>query len=61
MENLDNDYLYYSCILIDVLLENPDGLGDLIIELENGIKEYCRNIKNLKEWYALFSLQKKSE
>ncbi|MCP1226472.1 hypothetical protein [Sebaldella sp. S0638] len=46
MENLDNDYLYYSCILIDVLLENPDGLGDLIIELENLKKEYCRNIKN---------------
>ena len=61
MENLDNDYLYYSCILIDVLLENPDGLGDLIIELENLKKEYCRNIKNWKERDALFSLQKKSE
>ena len=46
MENLDKDYLYYSCILIDVLLEDSDGLGDLVTELENLKKEYCRNIKN---------------
>ena len=46
MENLEKDYLYYSCILIDVLLENPDGLGDLAAELEILKREYCKNIKN---------------
>ena len=35
MENLENDYLYYSCILIDALLEDPEGLGGLATELKN--------------------------
>jgi hypothetical protein len=46
MENLEKDYLYYSCILIDVLLENPEGLGNLVSELEDLKKNYCKNIKN---------------
>ena len=46
MENLEMDYLYYSCILIDVLLENPEGLGELATELEILKREYCKNIKN---------------
>lgn len=48
MANLENDdYLYYSCILVDVLLENSDGLRDSVLaELKDLKKVYCKNIKN---------------
>ncbi len=46
MKNLDNEMKMHCYVMIETLLENLKGSGDLIKELEKLKKEYLKNIVN---------------
>ena len=46
MKNLDNEMKMHCYVMIETLLENLKGPGDLIKELEKLKKEYFKNIVN---------------
>ncbi|MDR2880131.1 MAG: hypothetical protein LBV03_09475 [Fusobacteriales bacterium] len=46
MKNLDYDVKIYCYVMIETLLKNLKGSGELIKELESLKEQYCKNMIN---------------
>ena len=46
MKNLENEMKVHCYVMIETLLENLKGSGELIKELEMLKEQYCKNIVN---------------